>query len=436
MARPRKTDPQQRNWPRIRAVVGRRGFSTYQVDSLCDLPKRIKKNFKTLAEAEAYAEKMRRDRNNNGLSAFALTPPQIEDARKALGLIREGGIGSLVDAVKIALSHHRPEGGDVDLAELRARFILAKERKGRRAQTLSDLSNRTNVFVQSFKREEVGADGRLREVYPLAKDVTPAMVQGFFDARGFTTKNAQTATNFRRVLHNFFGFALKKCLVGANPVVGVDIPEAESQVPEILSLEQCRRLFDVAQSQFPDFIPFLALGLFCGLRPDSEIGRLAWEDVQMDRQRVHIAKHKTKVALARNVTIPPNALEWLMLTTNRTGAILPAGFWTRWNRLRWHAGFRTSHTPTRAELALTELGGPYAGRTLVEWPADGMRHTFATNHLAHHRNSALTSAEMGHTRAQTMVFYSGLEPRTEPAAFWELRPALEAGNVISIGAVG
>ena len=409
------------------------GLTTFQVDSLRDLTPRVKRNFKTMHEAEAYARQLREARNNNGLSALGLSPAQIEDAREALALIAAAGIRTLVEASQIAVKHSRPTGGDIALDDLRDKFLEAKERKGRRGRTLTELASRTLGFIESFKQDvPTGEHGQLRTSYPMAKDITPAMVQEWFDGRGFTTENAQTAKNVRRVLHGFFGFALKRGYVGANPVADVEIPEGRSQVPQILTLDQCRRLLETARTTFPDFIPFVALGIFCGLRPESEMARLTWDDVQIDRQRVHIPAHKTKVALARNVTLSPNALEWLMLAPTRSGPILPASFWNRWNRLRWLSGFRTSHSPTRAEIALTEAGGPFFGRKLVEWPADGMRHTFATNHLAHHRNAALTSAEMGHTRAQTMVFYSGLEPQTDPAAFWSLQPQAEAGNVIAI----
>ena len=423
MARPRKTDPRERDWPRIREIPGRNGLATFQVDSLTP---RVRKNFKTRANADQYAEQLRQRRNNNGLAALGLSPAQMDDAKQAFEIIRGAGFDSLCEAVRIAASHHRPVGGDLDLAQLRAKFIEAKERKGRRGRTLEDLRNRTSVFVESFRREERDSDGRLIETYPQAKEITPAQVQAWFDNRGFTSANAQTATNFRRVLNNLFEWGVKQQYLAANPIKGVEVPDVVAKDPEILNLSQCRALLETARTRFPELIGYLTLGLFCGLRPESELARLTWDDVQLNRGQVHVARNKTKVALARNVKIAPNAMEWLMTAPNRNGPIKPPAFNYRWNHLRWLAGFRAQHRLSVAERAMIAPGGMFENRKLADWPADGMRHTFATNHLAQHDDTARTSAAMGHLRPETLTFYSGLTPQTDPAAFWNLVPSSPA----------
>ncbi len=440
MARPRKTDPRERDWPRIREIPGRNGLATFQVDSLRDLTPRVRKNFKTRADADQYAEHLRQRRNNNGLAALGLSPAQMDDAKQAFEIIGQAGFASLCEAVRIAASHHRPVGGDLDLAQLRAKFIEAKERKGRRGRTLEELRNRTSVFAECFRREERDSDGRLVETYPQAKEITPAQVQAWFDNRGFTSANAQTAKNFRRVLNNLFAWGVKQQYLAANPIKGVDVPDGEAKDPEILSLSQCRALLETARTRFPELIGYLTLGLFCGLRPESELGRLTWEAVQWNRGLVHVNRKQSKVVMSRNVKISPNAMEWLLTAPNRKGAIKPPAFNHRWNQLRWLAGFRTQHRLTLAERAMIAPGGIFENRKLAEWPADGMRHTFATNHLAQHDNEALTSASLGHVELETLKFYSGLLPQTDPAEFWNLRPPAQAdgaaGNVEKFPAAG
>jgi integrase len=228
--------------------------------------------------------------------------------------------------------------------------------------------------------------------------------------------------------------------VATNPVKDVEIPEAAGGSPGILTVEQCRALLETARTRFPEFVPYITLGLFCGLRPEAELARLEWSDVQIDRERVHIPIAKTKISLPRNVSLSANAVEWLMLCRKREGHILPPCFGTRWNHLRWLAGFRTRHRPTIEERAMLKPEGVFADRKFAEWPADGMRHTFATNHLAFHHNAPLTSAQMGHLRASTIVMYCGLEPQTDPAAFWRVRPqgpiCFSADNVVPMVAVG
>jgi hypothetical protein len=58
----------------------------------------------------------------------------------------------------------------------------------------------------------------------------------------------------------------------------------------------------------------------------------------------------------------------------------------------------------------------------VTWKANGLRHSFASYHLAQHGDPVKTSFQMGNSPAVVHNHYKGLVGNGEVAKFWELRP--------------
>ena len=72
----------------------------------------------------------------------------------------------------------------------------------------------------------------------------------------------------------------------------------------------------------------------------------------------------------------------------------------------------------------------------VKWCSDVLRHSYASYHLAHHENAALTSLQLGH-RDSGLLFnnYRDLVTREDAARFWKISPSQEA-NIILMPAAG
>ena len=91
-------------------------------------------------------------------------------------------------------------------------------------------------------------------------------------------------------------------------------------------------------------------------------------------------------------------MAWLKAYPIEGDKVAPPNLRKRWDRLRKEAG-------------------------IVDWPQDGMRHTFATYHYAMHRNEAALQVLMGHTSAKMIhQHYRGLAPKKEAERFWSLSP--------------
>ena len=74
----------------------------------------------------------------------------------------------------------------------------------------------------------------------------------------------------------------------------VDGITVRHSAPGILTVEECEKLLRAAEQTDRGMIPWLALGLFCGIRPE-EIRRLTWENVKIDRGFVEISGDASKV---------------------------------------------------------------------------------------------------------------------------------------------
>jgi integrase len=159
----------------------------------------------------------------------------------------------------------------------------------------------------------------------------------------------------------------------------------------------------------------VALRLFCGMRTE-EIVRCDWHDVRWQETKpfVHIGEDKAKGRAARNVTIPPNALEWLALCTEKKGPISPrkdsVGYCKAFRRLR-----------RKAEL---DTKDPKTGKWVSMWETNDTRHSFGSYHYAAHGDAILTSREMGHKQGDTMLFshYRQLTTEAEGLRYFALVP--------------
>ena len=137
-------------------------------------------------------------------------------------------------------------------------------------------------------------------------------------------------------------------------------------------------------------IPYLAIGLFAGVRP-LEIQRLQKQDISDLYIEITAAKAKTRKR--RLVSLPDNLKEWLAL-----GGDLPP-----------------ANKPKRLCRILQKAD--------LKWKPDIMRHSFASYHLAYLQSADKTALEMGHRDTQ-MLFrhYRELVKYEDSKQYWDIRP--------------
>ena len=150
-------------------------------------------------------------------------------------------------------------------------------------------------------------------------------------------------------------------------------------------------------------VPFVALCLFAGIRPDlyeGEISKLKPEHVRLDTGVILIEPEVSKVRMKRAVTIQPNLAAWLRSYPLTEFPIMPVGF--KRLRLKFRKQFSLSH--------------------------DVLRHTFISMYVGKFRSLGDAALQAGNSESIIRKHYLDLKSTTEAEKFWGIRPARDCSS--------
>ncbi len=317
--------------------------------------------------------------------------------------------------------------------------MSAKEKDELRPRYLKDLRVRLNRFSQSFGERTVAS-------------ISAGEINEWL--RAFKPFNRNT---FRLRLSALFSYAVERKWCQKNPVAEVKKVKANTPIG-ILTPEQFAKVLEAASEET---LPYWLLGGFAGLRR-AEIERLEWKDVRFDLVKyraltaalatgdkdaiakaekewrssalIEVPALKSKTASRRFVQIQDNLAAWLEPYIGRTGKVCPPNLRTLLEVDRVNAGLWT--TTANGKKAIGEIIAKIdrANIKLKPWPSNGLRHSFASYHLAHFHDAARLALELGHTD-QELLFrhYRELVTPDQAAKYWDIRPATQT-NVVAISA--
>jgi len=217
--------------------------------------------------------------------------------------------------------------------------------------------------------------------------ITPTHLEQWFAQRKWTRS---TIDGVIAKIGPFFTWCVREGYCESNPCAAVKRPRSDNSPPSIFTPTEAQKLLQAALRYDRRLIPYLAIGLFAGVRP-LEIERLTWADIS-DRY-IEITAAKAKTRQRRLVSLLDNLKEWLAL-----GGDLPL-------------------TNKRKRLArVVQIAG-------LKWKPDIMRHSFASYHLAYLQSADKTALEMGHRDTQ-MLFrhYRELVKYEDSKQYWDIRP--------------
>jgi integrase len=350
--------------------------------------------FSTEKTAETWAQSQRIKRKNEGDSAFKFHATDRIDAEAALKMIAPYRI-SLRECADFYVRHAATAAGEKTIQEIVDELLAVKKAAGVSARYLKDLRIRLNIFCATFGKER-------------AVNVSQQMVDDWITAIPYsgTTKN-----NYRRLLGVLFGFAVDRRYVLQVPISKQSKSSVKRGKPGILTVDECARLLSVCDDKI---LPAVALGMFAGLRPESEVWRLDWSRIDFRRKLIDVEPLSTKNsgdnASVRWVHMPDNLVEWLVPHREKAGLVSPHGdsYFARLQKARDTARIKT-------------------------WPADALRHCFCSYHYALHNDAGLTMAQAGHTNPRT--FFRHYRARVQPEdaeRYFQIRPAAEAAEKIVV----
>ena len=175
--------------------------------------------------------------------------------------------------------------------------------------------------------------------------------------------------------------------------------------PEIFTVDELTSLLEKAPT---DLAPCLVIGAFAGLRT-AELLRLEWENVKLDRDYIEVTAKNAKSAKRRLITMSQNLRTWLEPYAGHSGKLWPPNGNIAVAQTACHAACKRAKDAAR----------------LARWPQNGLRHSFASYHLAKHHNAAQLALEMGHVNA-SMIFahYREVVTPEEAERYWLIFPSL------------
>ncbi|MDP6999913.1 MAG: hypothetical protein QF569_27930 [Candidatus Poribacteria bacterium] len=339
------------------------GKSRYKVEVRIPDPngksKRVRRFCETLEQAKAIQSDLKSDIVTEGFWS-ALRPTQ------RLQVIRMWE--------QHTTTRQAAQDSAISLEEAASIYLKRKESLGLRASSLKFIRN----ILRRMNREVSSKQLSL---------VTVHDIERWFGNAGYSKSTVKGILN---KLGPFFNWAIREGYCVDNPVKEVGIPIEDEKPPAIFTNTEVLKIFKAAQLICPKMVPYFALGFFAGLRPE-EIKRLSWSAVQDNFIEIKAAKAKTRKR--RLVSIEPNLVSWLRLG----GDLPPINLRVNRQHIIKACGFC--------------------------WLQDGMRHTYASNHLAHYENPNKTAHELGH-RDTNMLYrhYRELVSNAAASEYWNILP--------------
>jgi len=364
-------------------------YYSHYIDGKID-GKRRRTFFASEREAKAQLKRLQAQIRIEGEKGLSLAAVDRILAAQAAELLRPYD-KTVLDAARFYVEALEAAANDTTITILFGEYLESKRRAKHQAVSIGDIKQRLGRFNTEFGHR-------------LAKSLEPDEIEVWL--HGLVGLEPVTINHYRRLLHAFFAYLFKRRQIDTNPISVIDKLKCPAKSPEIFTPQELRRFLAAAP---PKLIAPLSVGAFAGLRA-SELLRLEWQDVDLIRGLIHVASHKTKTARRRLVTIQPNLAAWLAPFGGRKGKI-----------------YSDRHNYHHATNALaSEMG--------QKWPQNGLRHSFASYHLAKFQNANQLALELGHTTTR-LIFehYRELVNPEAAEAYWSIRPEGVPANVVAIG---
>jgi len=291
---------------------------------------------------------------------------------------------TIADATQFYVDHLTEINSSQTVSHAVKALQAACKADGKSVRYLRDLKYRFGRFEQDFGSRQIAG-------------ITTTDIDQWLRQLGLGTVSRNT---FRRRLVTLFKFAKTSGWCRTVPAAeSARVREVSDEVG-ILTPEELIGLLSVAADEM---IPYWTIGAFAGLRA-SEIERLDWADVNLDRRWIKVQAKHAKTAARRLVTIQPNLLKWLLPYRGRKGPVAP-------ENLR----FKVLADRKRAEEA---------GSLTRKWPSNALRHSFASYYLGRFDDAPKLALQLGHV-GQDIIFrhYRELVTPADAKRYWKIEPS-------------
>jgi integrase len=362
------------------------------------------------SEAIEEAERIARERNNDGAGAMSFTASDRAMFREAVKRVNGLDLLRVVDAGVAALTKTLHPTADV-VRELLPSF------EGKHKGYAHSMRRTWEEFVRQYP----GDIGSIR-----MHDI-----EAFLDSWVEKKKVGPRRRNnlLREIRQLFQGAKIRGYLPdGITEARKVSIIARIRTNIGVVSPELMRLFLDKVSEEW---LPWMCIAAFSGIRTDEIIldrnaaswkDPLKWDDFDWRNREICIRVETSKTGIARRVPISDNLLAWLEAHVDAKGYVCPPGGqqWRPDNERRRILAVLKKEEPKDAK------GNPIA----VDYPDNAFRHSYISNRLAIVRSMAQVAIECGTSESRIKANYNSPRPLSEAQAYFAIFPNWSVRNAI------
>lgn len=376
---------------------------------------RVRENFKTHAEATARMQELEiQAANLHGAARpvlTRLTPNRAAEAEAAFARLDKLGRGSLVDAVEFYAANYREPITQATIANAFAKFIAEREAANLRPDSLRSL--------RDMNRELLTRHGQRMVADITADTLRPLIFK--------PSRKPVSADGYRRATNAFFAWAEEQGFCAENPAAKIKPVKSERLDPQILTPAQTRRLLAAAADYKGGvLIPYVALGVFAGLRP-TELARLDWSRIDLQERTITLGADIAKMRAKRIVSLTDNLVTWLLPHAVAQRSIVGPNWRRDFRAVKAAAGFGNPNAEPKGKEASVKK---QARQALLPWTQDIMRHSAISYHLARCQHEGQTATWAGNSPTIIQKHYKGLVKQTAADEFWSITPETVTREIV------
>jgi len=374
----------------------RKNYTTYTV-SYIGPNGRTRHDFADLSKAKAEANIIARSIAGFDARRLSLTGDDARHYQEACDTIRPTGlplhtaVHEFTRAFSILGGAHIVEAAryyrkhvDVDLPQITAteaveKFHAAKKAEGLSKTYLNDIRWLLGDFARTFQ-------------CPLSS-IQPDDLRQYLNAKriGFVARE-----NRRRLLVVLFNFAKAQRWLHKNEetaAAALSPYKIKQREVEIYTPTEMSRLLDAADK---DFLPYIALIAFGGIRSAELRKGLMWESINFKRGDIIVPAAIAKTGRKRKIVMSENLLQWFAPYRMRTGPIFATG-----PRKRIAKVAKASH---------------------VKWKRNALRHSFGSYRMEQTKNEGQVALEMGNSPKVVKDHYFEIVDEAAAREYWSIKP--------------
>lgn len=267
---------------------------------------------------------------------------------------------------------------DVPVSTAVQKFAEAKRMEGMSSAYLKDIRTILGRFASQFNCNLASIDTEDLRDYLNALKIGPV------------AKN-----NHRRLIVVLFNFAKNQGWLRDERTAadGLGTYKVKQEEVSIYTPREVSKLLSAADE---DFLPYLVLIAFGGVRREELHRGLAWEDVDFGRRTILIPAAIAKTGRKRKIVIADNLAEWLAPYRRKRGPIF-------------------ERDPRKRMARVSQ-------RSRVKWLPNALRHSFGSYRMEQTKNAGQVALEMGNSPAVVMTHYFEIVDANAASEYWSIRP--------------